>query len=62
MIRNVLSGATDLGIYPLVGLALFFLVFVGAVVWTLSLSKDHVEAMGRLPLENDPNEGDSRHE
>jgi cbb3-type cytochrome oxidase subunit 3 len=60
--RNVLSSAADLGIYPAIGLALFFLVFVAAVAWAFSLKKAHVEAMGRLPLENDPNEGDARDE
>ena len=62
MMRNVLSSAADLGIYPVIGLALFFIVFVGALVWTFSLSKGHVEAMGRLPLDNDANEGDPRHD
>lgn len=60
--RNVLSSAMDLGIFPAIGLVLFFLVFLGATVWTIGLSKSHVDAMGRLPLENDANEGDPRHE
>ena len=62
MIRNVLSSASELGIFPVISLVLFFLVFVGAVAWAMSLKQGHVEAMGRLPLENDANEGDPRHE
>lgn len=62
MIRNVLSSAVDLGIFPAIGLILFFVVFVGVLAWTLALSKGHVEAMGRLPLENDANEGAPRHD
>lgn len=66
MIKNVLSDMGGVGLFGVVSVCLFFLVFTGAVVWTLLQRRSLMQAMGYLPLADgetrNPNEGVSRHE
>jgi cbb3-type cytochrome oxidase subunit 3 len=54
MIQKVLSGIGGVGVYGVIAVVLFFVVFVGVVVWALSLRATEVERLSRLPLEDDP--------
>ena len=66
MIKNVLSEVGGIGIYGIVSVCLFFLVFTGAVVWTLLQRQTLMNTLGELPLadgEVTPSApGESRHE
>ncbi len=66
MIKNVLSDIGGVGLYGVVSICLFFLVFTGALVWTLLQRRSLMDAMGSLPLADGErrnlNEGESRHE
>lgn len=58
MIKNVLVHIENVAAYPLVSLVLFVLVFAGATLWALSLSRSQAAAYGRMPLEDSTdNEG-----
>jgi len=50
MIKNVLSELGGIGIYGVVSICLFFVVFTGAVVWALCQKKTFLKAMSGLPL------------
>lgn len=54
MIQNVLSSIGGVGLYGIVSISLFFAVFVGVVLWAFALNKSHLDAMGRLPLDQEP--------
>jgi len=66
MIRNVLSEIGGVGLYGIVSICLFFLVFTGALAWTLLQRRSLMADMGGLPLADGevrkPSEGESRHE
>ena len=66
MIRNVLSDIGGVGLYGVVSVCLFFLVFTGALIWTLLQRPSLMRAMGALPLSDGEthtmNEGESHHE
>lgn len=63
MIGETLSSISDVAIYPIVTLLVFFTAFLGVVIWTLRLHKSEVARISRLPLEDtfDPEaEGENR--
>ena len=67
MIKNVLTDIGGVGLYGIVSVLLFFLVFTGAVVFALLKKKPFLKYMGALPLNdgsetNSPKQEDSRHE
>lgn len=53
MIRNVLTHIGGVEIYGIVSIVLFFVFFVGMLIWASRLRRDQLEAISRLPLEND---------
>ena len=50
MIQNVLRSIGGVGVYGVISVTLFFLVFLTAVIWAFSHKKSHLNAMGALPL------------
>jgi cbb3-type cytochrome oxidase subunit 3 len=63
VIRDLLEGSAGLSVYAVTGLVVFLLVFLGAVYFVLRMNRRHVEAMRRLPLQDDsPSHGDPRHD
>ncbi len=62
MIKNVLESIGGIGLYGLTSMLLFFLVFVGTIVWVIRLKRNYIQRMKKLPLEPDetpPQNGDS---
>jgi cytochrome c oxidase cbb3-type subunit IV len=62
MISETLSSISDVAIYPVATLLVFFTAFLGVVIWTMRLRKSEVARISRLPLEDtfDPKaEGES---
>jgi hypothetical protein len=54
MIKNVLTHIGGIGIYGIISICLFFAVFVGVLIWALTLKQSYLNSMRRLPLEDDP--------
>jgi hypothetical protein len=52
MIKNVLTDIGGVGLYGVISILLFFLVFSGAVLWTFLLRQSHLRTQSRLPLED----------
>ncbi|MBU0509118.1 cbb3-type cytochrome c oxidase subunit 3 [bacterium] len=51
MIKDVITNLGE-AIGPLIGLVLFFVVFIGVIVWTYRGRKDRFDYPSRLPLDN----------
>ncbi len=54
MIEHAVSRIGGVGMYGIISICLFFVVFVGVLVWTLCLKKPYLNAMRQLPLEDSP--------
>ena len=53
MIQNALQHLGGIELYGLLSIGLFFLAFLGTLVWALRLKKPFLDTMASLPL--DPN-------
>ncbi len=66
MIQNVLQDIGAVGLYGVISVCLFFLVFSGALLWALALKEPHLKSMSALPLDAGqpavPTQEDSGHE
>jgi cbb3-type cytochrome oxidase subunit 3 len=65
MIKNVLSDIGGVGLYGIISVCLFFIIFTTAIVWALLRKKSFCQAMSALPLDDGivPSvKGDSDHE
>lgn len=51
---NYLSGITDIGIYPLISLLIFFVFFTALIVYIFRADKTHLKYMSDMPLANEP--------
>jgi hypothetical protein len=67
MIKNVLQDIGGVGVYGVISICLFFLVFTVALIRSLCVKRSYVETLSRLPLEDGTTDreaagqGDLRH-
>ena len=59
MIQNVLSRIGGVGNYGVISICLFFVVFVGVLVWTFSPKPSYISEMRALPLDGAAPEPDA---
>jgi hypothetical protein len=51
MISETLQRIDGVTAFPIIGLALFFVMFAACVVWVIRLDKRYVSHMERMPLD-----------
>ena len=51
MYKNVLQSINDIEIWPTISLVLFFIVFVGMLIYVSKISKQYIDEMKNLPLD-----------
>lgn len=51
MISNYLSSIEGVSFFAIVGLILFFFLFVGLVIWTFKADKSYIIKMQNIPLD-----------
>ena len=54
MIQNVLRDIGGIGIYGVISISLFFLVFCGMLIRVALLKKSDLDSAQSLPLQEDP--------
>jgi cbb3-type cytochrome oxidase subunit 3 len=52
MMSEFLKDQNDVSIFPIISLIIFFLFFIGSVIWTFTRKKQYLIHMENLPLEN----------
>lgn len=52
-VKHHLESIAGIEIYPLISLCIFFLFFVGLLVYVSKMNKKHIQTMEALPLGND---------
>jgi cbb3-type cytochrome oxidase subunit 3 len=53
MFSDNLETIEGVSIYPIIGLILFFLIFIGIVIWALKADKKYIKKMENIPLDNE---------
>lgn len=53
MDKNVLRSIAGIELYPLISLAIFFLFFLGLLVYVLVVNRQHIDTMSQLPTNDD---------
>jgi hypothetical protein len=59
MEAKIITGINGVGIYGVISICLFFIFFIGVLVWTGTLKKNYLKAMGDLPLDDGSQPGPS---
>jgi len=54
-VKHYFEGITDVEIYPIISLLLFFIVFITMLIHVLRIPKKNIEKISNLPLEGDEN-------
>jgi len=60
MYKNVLQNIAGIDIYPLISLSIFFLFFIGLLLYVTLLDKKHVDAMSQVPCTGDEEQEQTR--
>ncbi|MCE1200780.1 MAG: cbb3-type cytochrome c oxidase subunit 3 [Bacteroidia bacterium] len=53
IVTKVLEGVADIQIFPIIGLIIFFTLFVALIIHVARMSREEVEEYSHLPLEDD---------
>ncbi|GAA4495909.1 hypothetical protein GCM10023172_08450 [Hymenobacter ginsengisoli] len=53
MDKNVLQSIAGVEIYPLISLAIFFLFFLGLLLYVVRANRQHLRSMSEMPLLSD---------
>ena len=56
MFSDNLETIEGISIYPIIGLVIFFVIFIGIVIWALKADKKYIKKMENIPLDNDNEE------
>jgi cbb3-type cytochrome oxidase subunit 3 len=52
MFRNIFEGIDGINALPIVALIVFFVIFVLVIIYILTMNKEQVDYMSRIPLDN----------
>ncbi|HUH26038.1 MAG TPA: hypothetical protein VLY87_05390 [Flavobacterium sp.] len=52
-IKHNMETIMGIEIYPIISLLIFFLFFVGLIIWVYTYKKDAIDKISMLPLQND---------
>ncbi|MCB0263881.1 MAG: CcoQ/FixQ family Cbb3-type cytochrome c oxidase assembly chaperone [Calditrichaeota bacterium] len=52
MYKAILENINGVEIWPVIGLVIFFVFFVGVLIWAFRLKKEEVDHMANIPLED----------
>lgn len=53
MIENVMHSIGGMSMYGVISICLFVAVFVGVLVWTISLRQPYLKSMREMPLDGE---------
>jgi len=51
--KEVMRNIEGVGIFPMISLVLFFLLFTATVIYAFTMKRDRADIMSALPLENE---------
>ena len=51
MYKDVLQSIHDIEIWPIISLVLFFIVFIGMLIYVFKIKKQYIDEVKNLPLD-----------
>ena len=51
MLSNYLTSIEDVSVFPIIGLVLFFTVFMGIFFWVVKKDKPYMEKLANIPFQ-----------
>jgi hypothetical protein len=51
MFKHIFESIAGIATWPVIALCLFFIIFIGMVIWVIKLDNSFVEKMAKLPLD-----------
>ncbi len=51
MFDQILTSIEGIAIYPMFSLGIFFLFFVGLLIWVMKVDKKYLDKMSEIPFE-----------
>lgn len=58
MFGEIISSISGITIFPMIITVIFFLVFVGIVIWAFRVNKSYIKKMSELPLDSTTENGE----
>ena len=55
LFKNLLGSIDALGLWSIISMSIFFVVFIGIIIYTYKLNKNQIEYMARIPLSENEN-------
>ena len=52
MFSDNLGTIEGVSVFPIIGLILFFLIFIGVVIWAFKADKNYIKKMENIPFDN----------
>ncbi|MGB0430946.1 MAG: CcoQ/FixQ family Cbb3-type cytochrome c oxidase assembly chaperone [Bacteroidia bacterium] len=56
--KEIMRNIEGVGIFPIISLVLFFVMFTLIIVHTITIKKEEADALGSLPFNNTNNDSD----
>ncbi|MFI5144063.1 MAG: cytochrome C oxidase Cbb3 [Ignavibacteria bacterium] len=53
MEQSIFDGSNGLAIYQVISFMIFFLIFIGVIIWIIKMDKGLIERMKSIPLDSD---------
>lgn len=60
MFKHYFEQVEGIGLLPSISLAIFFLFFIGLIIWVVKADKNYIKSMESLPLSDDKPQEDTR--
>ncbi|QQS36842.1 MAG: cbb3-type cytochrome c oxidase subunit 3 [Ignavibacteriales bacterium] len=51
MYKNILVSIEGIDIFPIISMILFFVFFIGLIIWVLRIDKNYIKEMENIPLD-----------
>ncbi|MFY0650936.1 MAG: cytochrome C oxidase Cbb3 [Cyclobacteriaceae bacterium] len=52
MFKHYFEGIHNIEIWPIISLTIFFMFFIGLIIWVVKVDKKYIKEMKNLPLES----------
>ena len=61
MFKQIFESMSDIGVFGLIAMIFFILIFLGIIYWTIKADKKYLNKMENMPLDSSKINGDINH-